>query len=117
MLLLVVYYELQAATLPDELKDLEDAVVIPVITNDNRDSLKLLSKQTVENVNIQPISLGQLDDPIEPETPVEIPSLALPVVNNETVLLLPENTTLEGATDIINLLPVDENVTVLHWRC
>ena len=79
---------------------MKDAVVIPVITNDNRDSLKLLNKQAVENVNIQPIVVGQLDDPIEPETIVEIPSLALPVVNNETLLLHPENTTLEGATDI-----------------
>ena len=49
----MVSNESQAATLPDELKDLEDALVIPFITNDNHDSMQKFDVEVTSRSDVQ----------------------------------------------------------------
>ena len=109
--------ELTEDNLPEQLTNITTEIIVPVITPTNVDKqVDVIAKLPVgKGINLAPIQVGELDKPVEellqpvivvPEVPKK------PLKKNNTIVLLPTNTTVDEVPLIIDVLDKPDNVTV-----
>ena len=113
-----VIEEITEDNLPEQLTNITTEIVVPVITPTDVDKMvDVITKLPVSGkpINLAPIQVGELDKPVEdllqpvivvPEVPKK------PVKKNNTILLLPTNTTIDEVPLIVDVLDKPDNVTV-----